>query len=214
MFVYLPGHFPQHVCLCCPRLSKLVNLALETSRSASRAFHVPLAPPPPSRYHPHHFSHPLPSRHDLPHPRLPPTASTPTHHTLRLPTPSHPLSPPTSVVHEPSGRLEPEPARVRSSLLAARESWRVPLLRGHRCCAPSATSQRRENIYRCSRYMASGNKSTVFIFKWRVCDFYLVVSKEKGSVRWHPDSSRLESARVPLHSARFRSSLLAARAGS
>ena len=41
--------------------------------------------------------------------------------------------------------------------------------------------------------VASGNKSTVFIFKWRVFDFCLVVSKEKGSVQRHPDSSGLES---------------------
>ena len=58
---------------------------------------------------------------------------------------------------------------------------------GRRCCALSVTSHRtRENIYRCSRYMASGNKSTIFIFKWRVFE-------EKGSVQRHPDSSRLES---------------------
>ena len=41
--------------------------------------------------------------------------------------------------------------------------------------------------------MASGNKSTVLIFKWRVFDFCLVVSKEKGIVQRHPDSPRLES---------------------
>ena len=44
--------------------------------------------------------------------------------------------------------------------------------------------------------MASENKSTVFIFKWRVFDFCLVVSKEKDSVQGDPDNSRLESARV------------------
>ena len=110
-----------------------------------------------------------------------------------------------SVVHEPSG-LEPGSSRAGSSpsspleslggstVLAARGSWRAPLLRGHRCCAPSATSHRkRENIYRCSRYMASGNKSTVFIFNWRVFNFCLVVSKEKGNMQRHPDSSGLES---------------------
>ena len=60
--------------------------------------------------------------------------------------------------------------------------------------APSATSHRtRENIYRCSRYMASGNKPTVFIFKWRVFNFCLVISKEKGNMQRHPDSSGLES---------------------
>ena len=91
-------------------------------------------------------------------------------------------------------------ARVRSSLLAARESWRAPLLRGRRCCSPRATSHRtRENIYRCSRYMASGNKSTVFIFKWRVFNFCLVVSKEKGACRGiltAQDSIPLDSARA------------------
>ena len=50
--------------------------------------------------------------------------------------------------------------------------------------------------------MARGNNPAVFIFKWRVFDFSLIVSKEKGSVKRHPDNSRLESAR-------FRSSLLA-----
>ena len=91
-------------------------------------------------------------------------------------------------------------ARVRSSLLAARGSWRLeglggpPSLCRHRCCAPSATSHgTRENIYRCSRYIASGNKSTVFIFKWRVFNFCLVVSKGKGNMQRHPDRSGLES---------------------
>ena len=41
--------------------------------------------------------------------------------------------------------------------------------------------------------MASGNKSTVFIFKWRVFNSCLVVSKKKGSMQRHPDSSGLES---------------------
>ena len=50
--------------------------------------------------------------------------------------------------------------------------------------------------------MASGNKSTVFIFKWRVFDFCLVVSKEKGSVQRHSDSSGLES-RSGLDSSRL-----------
>ena len=108
---------------------------------------------------------------------------------------------PTSLQGVPRTRVRSSPgpgsARVRSTLLAARESWRGPLLRGRLCCAPSATSHRtRENIYRCSRYTASGNKSIVFIFKWRVSDFCLVVSKEKGSVQRHPDSSGLESTRV------------------
>ena len=102
---------------------------------------------------------------------------------------------------DPRTRVRSSPglgsARVRSTLLAARESWRAPLLRGRLCCAPSATSHRtRENIYRCSRYTASGNKSIVFIFKWRLSDFCLVVSEEKGSVQRHPDSSGLESTRV------------------
>ena len=88
--------------------------------------------------------------------------------------------------------LRPIPSPHAST--TARGSWRAPSLRGHRCCAPSATSHRtRENIYRCSRYMASGNKSTVFIFKWRVFNFCLVVSKEKGNMQRHPDSSGLES---------------------
>ena len=43
--------------------------------------------------------------------------------------------------------------------------------------------------------MASGNKSIVFIFKWRVINFFLVASKEKGSMQRHPDSSGLGSAR-------------------
>ena len=72
-----------------------------------------------------------------------------------------------SVVHEPSGleSFESGGASSPSPLEFARVSWRLeslgglPLLRGRRCCAPSATSHRtRKNIYRCSRYMASGNK--------------------------------------------------------
>ena len=78
-----------------PGDSKPVNLALGTSRSASRAFHVPTAlpptttipitlppPPPLTARAPYHLSSP---------PRLPP--STPRlPHPLPLPTPSHPLS--------------------------------------------------------------------------------------------------------------------------
>ena len=80
-------------------------------------------------------------------------------------------------------------ARVRSRVLAGAVAARAPLL----CATSHRTS---ENIYRCSRYMASGNKSTIFIFKRRVFDSCFVVSKGKGSVQRHPDSSGLESARV------------------
>ena len=54
-------------------------------------------------------------------------------------------------------------------------------------------TQNKRNTYRCSRCMESGKKSTVFISKWQVFDFCLVISKEKGSVQRHRDSSRLES---------------------
>ena len=92
------------------------------------------------------------------------------------------------------------------------------MLRGHHCCAPSATSHRtRENIYRCSRYIASGNKSTVFIFNWRVFNFCLV-SKEKGNMQRNPDSSGLESGGASSwlvnNTTRAGSSLLAARVRS
>ena len=118
----------------------------------------------------------------------------------------------------PRARVRSSPgldsARVHSSLLAARESWRAPSLRGRRCCAPSATSHRtRENIYRCSRYMASGNKSTVFIFNWRVFIFAWLFQRKKVACRGiltAQDSSPLDSARVSwrLESARVRSSRL------
>ena len=155
-----------------------------------------------------------------------------------------------SVGYEPSGlesfesggASSPSPLESRSGLgsspLESLGGSRVLAGPSHRCCAPSATSSRtRENIYRCSRYMASENKSTVFIFKWRVFNFCLVVSKEKGNMQRHPDSSGLVSGRFRsspganwareqhyssgleqtrvfwrLESARLRSSLLAARA--
>ena len=94
------------------------------------------------------------------------------------------------VVHAPSGleSFESGGASSPSSrVLAGAVAARVVVRRAQ------LHKKQRENIYRCGRYMASGNKSTVFIFKWRVFDFCLVVPKEKGSVQRHPDSSRLES---------------------
>ena len=72
-------------------------------------------------------------------------------------------------MHEPSGlesfesggASSPSPRPLES--LGGSRVLGGAVASGRRCCVPSATSQKtRENIYRCRRYMASGNKSTVF----------------------------------------------------
>ena len=90
-------------------------------------------------------------------------------------------------------------ARVRSSLLAARESWRAPL---RRCCAPSATSHRtRENIYsEVDTWRVGINQQYLYssgeylIFAWL---FQRKMVASTG-ILTAQDSSPLDSARVQV----------------
>ena len=97
-----------------------------------------------------------------------------------------------SVVHEPSG-LESFESGGASSPSPLESLGGSRVLAG--AVAAWALLCAERNFTQNKRYMASGNKSTVFIFKWRVFNFCLVVSKEKGSMQRHPESSELESAR-------------------